>query len=92
MASTKRAYGICDICGFRYKYNQLRKNSYGLLVCTEDWNGSYDLKNHPQNKTPNLADREFIENPRPPNYLERNLAWEATDKVWEEIDTNWNNI
>jgi hypothetical protein len=92
MASTKRAYGICDVCGFRYKYNQLRKNSYGLLVCSRDWDGGYDLKNHPQNKTPDTTDREFIKNPRPPNYLERNISWEAANTLWEETETNWNNI
>lgn len=92
MASNKKAYAICDVCGFRYKHNQLRKNSYGLLICPNDWNGVYDLKNHPQNKNPNLKDDEFIKNPRKPRYQERNLNWEAADKIWEDTDTNWNNI
>ena len=40
---------LCDICGFRYKRNQMKKNSYGLLVCPTDFEGAYDLVNHPQN-------------------------------------------
>lgn len=65
MATTKRNLGECDVCGFEYPYRQLRMNSYGLLVCPEDYDGQYDLKNHPQNKTSNLTDNEFIKNPRP---------------------------
>lgn len=92
MASTKRAYAICDICGFRYKYNQLRKNSYGMLVCPKDWEGSYDMKNHPQNKTPNVRDSEFIKDPRPSQNLDRNINWEEGSSNWEDTDSYWNSI
>jgi hypothetical protein len=92
MASTKRAYAICDVCGFRYKYNQLRKNSYGLLVCPEDWEGAYDFKNHPQNKTPNVRDSEFIKDPRPPQSLGRNVNWEDNNKNWEDEFNYWNTV
>lgn len=62
----KNAWGICDICGFRYKYTELKKNSYGLLVCPEDYEGGYDLMNHPQNKpAPHRTEIEIIRNPRP---------------------------
>jgi hypothetical protein len=92
MASTKRAYAICDICGFRYKYNQLRKNSYGMLVCPEDWEGSYDMKNHPQNKTPNVRDDEFLKDPRPPTNFGRNKNWEDAYTNWEDTNSDWNTI
>jgi len=92
MASTKRAYAICDICGFRYRYNQLRKNSYGMLVCSEDWEGSYDMKNHPQNKTPNVRDSEFIKDPRPPQSLGRNVDWNQYQEDWENSNNDWNTV
>jgi len=28
---------ICDICGFKYKSGQLKKNWRGLWVCEKDW-------------------------------------------------------
>ena len=58
MATTRNVYGICDVCGFRYKLRVLKKNSYGLMVCSVDYDGKYDLKNHPQNKQKNVFDDE----------------------------------
>ena len=29
--------GICDVCGVKYKANQLKKRWDGLYVCDEDW-------------------------------------------------------
>jgi len=92
MASTKRAYAICDICGFRYKYTQLRKNSYGMLVCPEDWDGAYDMKNHPQNKQPNVRDSEFVKDPRPPQSWGRNLVWNLDQNTWEDSNNDWNTV
>ena len=65
MATTKRNLGECDVCGFEYPYRELRMNSFGLLVCPEDYDGQYDLKNHPQNRNVRLQDEETIKNPRP---------------------------
>ena len=56
MASNKRALAICDTCGFQYPHRVMRMNSYGMLVCPEDWEGAYDLKNSPLNKAPNVKD------------------------------------
>ena len=33
MAVGKRAKAVCDICGFVYPHNVMKKNSFGLLVC-----------------------------------------------------------
>ena len=60
MATTRNVYGICDVCGFRYKLRELKKNSYGLMVCSVDYDGKYDLKNHPQNKQKNVFDYENV--------------------------------
>lgn len=36
-------WAVCDICGKSVRNDRLYKNSDGLLVCSEDWEGS-----HPQ--------------------------------------------
>jgi hypothetical protein len=90
MASKRKAWGICDICGWKYRLNQLRKNSYNLLVCPTDYDGRFDLKNHPQNRSPNLKDDETIHNARPELYAERNKSWEDVDTNWEDLDSYWN--
>jgi hypothetical protein len=92
MASTKRALAKCDICGFEYPYRNMKFNSYGMLVCPTDYEGAYDLKNHPQNRVPNVRDDEFIKNPRPPLYAERNKDWENANTNWEETESYWNTI
>lgn len=92
MASTKRALAICDTCGFRYPHRVLKMNSYGMLVCPTDYDGSYDLKNHPQNKTPDVRDNPAIRNPRPELNAERNTDWEDAALIWEDTDNYWNSI
>ena len=92
MASTKRALAICDTCGFRYPHRVLKMNSYGMLVCPTDYDGAYDLKNHPQNKTPDVRDNPAIRNPRPELNAERNLDWESAASIWEDTDNYWNSI
>jgi len=29
--------GLCDVCGFKFKSNDLKKRWDGLYVCKEDW-------------------------------------------------------
>lgn len=94
MASrTKRAKGECDICGFEYPLRSLKKNSYGLYVCPTDYEGRFDLKNHPQNRVANVKDNPSIKDPRPPAFNERglNMAWEDLFLItWErEYSTTW---
>ena len=52
MASNKKALAVCDTCGFIYPHRVMKLNSYGMLVCPQDWDGAFDLKNHPQNRFP----------------------------------------
>ncbi len=91
MATTKRNWGICDTCGFRYHYRYLKRNSYGMMVCPTDWEGNYDLKNHPQNKTPYVRDDEYVRNPRPELNNDRDLVWDTAQVHWEDVDKTWNN-
>jgi len=85
MATNRRALAICDTCGFQYPHRVMKLNSYGLLVCPIDFEGPYDLKNNPQNKAPNVKDDIKISNPRPPNLLERNVAWGRASFVWNDV-------
>ena len=50
-------------------------NSYGLLVCPEDFEGQYDLKNSPLNKVPNVKDNPRVRNPRP-DTGGRGITWD----------------
>ena len=65
MASNKNALAMCDTCGFVYPHRIMQMNSYGMLVCPEDFEGQFDLKNHPQNHVPDVRDNPAILNPRP---------------------------
>ena len=65
-ASTKRAIGECDICGFRYKLRELRNiirkgNNTNLKACPTCWDSDHPqlkLGMHPVN------DPQAIREPR----------------------------
>lgn len=59
--SGKHAYGICDISGFRYKLNDMKKTWNGLLVGPD----MYDPKQPQLIRTRKSADPEALYNPRP---------------------------
>ena len=42
MASNKKALAVCDTCGFIYPHRVMKLNSYGMLVCPQDWDGAFD--------------------------------------------------
>ena len=92
MASNKRAIAICDTCGFQYPHRILKKNSYGMLVCPTDWEGQFDLNNHPQNRAANTFDDPSIRDPRPPLNDDRNVLWNNATVNWENETSNWNNV
>ena len=87
MATDRKALAVCDICNFRYPHRVMKLNSFGLLVCPEDYEGAYDLKNHPQNKIPDVRDNTKIENPRPDSGG-RNLVWNTANLLWEGTSNN----
>ena len=59
-ASNKRAYGICDITGFRYRLKDMKKTWDGLLVGPDQWSPK-----HPQlMPKPTPVDPEALKNPR----------------------------
>ena len=70
-ASGKKAFGFCDLCGFRYKLKQLkslvRKGvDTNIKACPSCWNGD-----HPQNKLGEFPvyDPQALRDPRPDNSL-----------------------
>ena len=57
----KFSYGICDRCGFRYKYLQLKMEWTGFKVCSE----CYEPK-HPQLTPPyHITDPQALRQARP---------------------------
>lgn len=60
-ASGKHALAICDRCGFRYKYSQIREEWNGSRVCPECFENK-----HPQLDPPKVrADAEALRNAAP---------------------------
>ena len=91
MASNKNALAMCDTCGFVYPHRVMRMNSYGMLVCPQDFDGAYDLKNSPLNKVPDVRDNPMIRNPRP-DTGGRQINWEAATNNWDAEDRWWQMI
>ena len=91
MASNKNALAMCDTCGFVYAHRVMRLNSYGMLVCPQDFDGAYDLKNSPLNKVPDVSDNPIIRNPRP-DTGGRQINWEAATNNWDAEDRWWQAI
>ena len=70
-ASGKRAWGICDRCGFQYRLRRLKTETVqgrpnNLLVCPTCWD-----PDHPQNwqGVYPVYDPQALRNPRPDNAL-----------------------
>ncbi len=91
MASNRNALAMCDTCGFVYPHRVMKLNSYGMLVCPQDFDGQYDLKNSPLNKVPDVRDDPTIRNPRP-DTGGRQINWEAATNNWDAEDRWWQSI
>jgi len=66
-ASTKKALGLCDVCGFTYKLRTLRTvfrkgQDTNILACSTCWD-----KDHPQLRQGEypVYDPQALRNPRP---------------------------
>jgi len=66
-ASNMKALGVCDVCGFRYKLRELRKEfkkgrDTNIKACPECWDGD-----HPQLKLGEFPvhDPQALRDPRP---------------------------
>ena len=84
MSTPRKTIAMCDVCGFVYSMKVMRLNSYNMLVCPQDYEGRFDLKNHPQNKAPDTRDDAIVKNARPDNGG-RNLTWESASITWNDV-------
>ena len=44
-------WSVCDRCGGHFKRRELRKESTKFVVCRACYDGRFDLKSHPQNRS-----------------------------------------
>jgi hypothetical protein len=66
-ASGRHSWSLCDRCGFRFRYLQIR-NEPGTAwrVCSTCNDGAFNLVSHPQNKPPPVfPDPQSLRYPRP---------------------------
>ena len=95
MATEKRAIAMCDECGFVYPLRVMRLTSYDTLRCPQCFDGRYDLKNHPQNRAPNVSENPAINNASPDDGG-RNAIWSTTGLTWDDdttqIGRDWDSI
>jgi hypothetical protein len=82
--TARKAKAMCDTCSFVYDKKVMRLNSYDMLICPQCFEGNYDLKNHPQNKSADVRDDTIVPNARPDVYG-RNITWEAANITWNDI-------
>jgi hypothetical protein len=86
-SSGKNAYGICDITGFRYKLNDMKKTWDGLLVGPDQWSPK-----HPQlDRKPAPIDPQALKNARPDNSVDYTVftvySNVGDDKLGKVLDT-----
>ena len=82
-ASGKKAYGISDRSGFRYRLRDMRKEWNGLLVGKDEFEAK-----HPQLKPPRVgADPQALRDPRPETRLDeqRSLQYGFNPVGFREI-------
>ena len=90
--TARKAKAMCDTCSFVYDKKVMRLNSYDMLICPQCFEGNYDLKNHPQNKAPDVRDNPVIQNPRP-DTGGRNLEWQQASFDWDDSTVRfWVNV
>ena len=71
MASNKNALAMCDVCGFVYPHRVMQMNSYGMLVCPEDFPAIL-------NPRPDTGGRNLT-------WSEASSTWGSTNKYWNLI-------
>ncbi len=82
--TARKAKAMCDTCSFVYDKKVMRLNSYDMLICPQCFEGNYDLKNHPQNKSADVRDDTIVPNARP-DVFGRNITWEAANITWNDV-------
>lgn len=63
-----------------------------MMQCPKDYDGAYDLKSHPQNKSARIDERFFIRDARPEGNGGINAQWQTTTAQWNANLKYWNLI
>ena len=63
-----------------------------MMICSNDWDAGFDLKNHPQNKSARIDERDFIRDIRPDPNTDRNGAWNTVTITFNNNLKYWNLI
>ncbi len=76
-----RAWFISDKSGFKYPYEQRIQETTGFVVGPDESDGNYNLKSHPQNKSPRIRARAILKEARP------EAALTYTSSTWTPADS-----
>ena len=89
-AAGKKAFGFCDICGFRAKIRDMKavivkRQDTGLLACKSCWD-----KDHPQNMQGEypVTDAEALRVSRP----DQSLTADSSDTSSRAVDWGWSPV
>ena len=63
-----------------------------MMICSNDWDAGFDFKNHPQNKSARIDERNFIRDIRPDPNTDRNGAWNTVTITFNNNLKYWNLI
>ena len=80
-----KAWFICDRSGFRFPYEQRIIESTGFVVGPTESDGAYDLKNHPQNKSPVIRKKMVLKDARPDTVMATTST--TSDATWTPDST-----
>jgi hypothetical protein len=80
-----KAWFICDRSGFRFPYEQRIIESTGFVVGPTESDGAYDLKSHPQNKSPVIREKMILKDARPDTVMATTST--TSDATWTPDDT-----
>ena len=77
MKGNIESYFISDLSGFRFKYRDRIVEDTGWVVGPGESDGRFNLKNHPQNKSPRISGFIVLKDARPDEVLATtgNATW-----------------
>ena len=80
-ASGKKAYGISDRSGFRYRLSEMKREWNGALVGPDEWEAK-----HPQ-LTParNVRDPQALRDPRPDSHVDTYFSFKPVGGLGIEM-------
>lgn len=97
-ATGKHSTAVCDRCGFRYPYLQIRTEpGTRWRVCRTCNDGIYSLVSHPQNRIPPISDDpQGLQFPRPEvcTGFTAGTTWDNNLTTWWDSseETEWDGV